>query len=296
MFSVTVRDHMMIAHSLRGEVFGPAQRLHGATYVVDATSAARALDDDGIVVDIGAAEQLRVVQQYGSPRTEPPPSPRRTMARRRRSHRRVRRVHRPRRHRRPAAHHRHVLGPHHAPSEMFQIGDQVRVKVLKFNAETERVSLGLKQISEDPVDARPGEVPAGHRRARQGRLAHGLRRLRQARAGHRGPRPHLRDVVDPPGQAPVEGRGRRRHRRGGRARHQPAPEAHQPRHEAARAEPVRLAQGEVPARHGRQGHRPQHRQLRHLRRDRGGHRRPRARQRPVLDPAGQAPVGALPEG
>jgi 6-pyruvoyl-tetrahydropterin synthase len=61
-FSVTVRDHMMIAHSLRGEVFGPAQRLHGATYVVDATFRRGDLDADGIVVDIGrAAEELRAV-------------------------------------------------------------------------------------------------------------------------------------------------------------------------------------------------------------------------------------------
>src|SRR5689334_9512024 len=62
MFTVTVRDHMMIAHSLRGEVFGPAQRLHGATYVVDATLRRAELDADGIVVDIGrAAEALREV-------------------------------------------------------------------------------------------------------------------------------------------------------------------------------------------------------------------------------------------
>ncbi len=62
MFSVTVRDHMMIAHSFRGEVFGPAQRLHGATYVVDATFRRAALDEDGIVVDMGrAAEQLHAV-------------------------------------------------------------------------------------------------------------------------------------------------------------------------------------------------------------------------------------------
>jgi 6-pyruvoyl-tetrahydropterin synthase len=54
-FSVTVRDHMMVAHSLRGEVFGPAQRLHGATYVVDATFRAPTLDPDGLVVDIGRA-------------------------------------------------------------------------------------------------------------------------------------------------------------------------------------------------------------------------------------------------
>lgn len=53
MFRVTVRDHMMVAHSLQGEVFGPAQRLHGATYVVDASVAAATIDDAGIVVDIG---------------------------------------------------------------------------------------------------------------------------------------------------------------------------------------------------------------------------------------------------
>lgn len=57
MFSVTVRDHMMVAHSLRGEVFGPAQRLHGATYVVDVTFRASELDADGLVVDIGRAAQ-----------------------------------------------------------------------------------------------------------------------------------------------------------------------------------------------------------------------------------------------
>jgi len=62
MFRVNVRDHIMIAHSFRGEVFGPAQRLHGATYVVDATFAAAELDADGIVVDIGlATEQLHAV-------------------------------------------------------------------------------------------------------------------------------------------------------------------------------------------------------------------------------------------
>jgi len=61
-FSVSVRDHMMIAHSLRGEAFGPAQRLHGATYVVEATFRRAELDRDGVVVDIGrAGEELRAV-------------------------------------------------------------------------------------------------------------------------------------------------------------------------------------------------------------------------------------------
>ncbi|MFI5608562.1 6-pyruvoyl trahydropterin synthase family protein [Amycolatopsis sp. NPDC051903] len=57
MFSVTVRDHIMVAHSFRGEVFGPAQKLHGATFVVDATFRRTELDSDNIVVDIGLATQ-----------------------------------------------------------------------------------------------------------------------------------------------------------------------------------------------------------------------------------------------
>ena len=62
MFSVTVRDHVMIAHSFRGEVFGPAQRLHGATYVVDACLYRPTLDEDNLVVDIGrAASALKAV-------------------------------------------------------------------------------------------------------------------------------------------------------------------------------------------------------------------------------------------
>ncbi len=62
MFSVTVRDHIMIAHSFSGEVFGPAQKLHGATFVVDATFRRPDLDDDNIVVDIGrASEELHAI-------------------------------------------------------------------------------------------------------------------------------------------------------------------------------------------------------------------------------------------
>ena len=62
LFSVTVRDHIMVAHSFRGEVFGPAQQLHGATFVVDATFSRPELDPDNIVVDIGkATEELGAV-------------------------------------------------------------------------------------------------------------------------------------------------------------------------------------------------------------------------------------------
>ena len=62
MYTVCVRDHMMIAHSFSGAVFGPAQRVHGATYVVDVEFRRRDLDENGIVVDIGrAAEALREI-------------------------------------------------------------------------------------------------------------------------------------------------------------------------------------------------------------------------------------------
>jgi 6-pyruvoyl-tetrahydropterin synthase len=57
-FTLTVRDHMMIAHSFTGEAFGPAQRLHGATYVVDASFSGERLDPDGVLVDIGRASEL----------------------------------------------------------------------------------------------------------------------------------------------------------------------------------------------------------------------------------------------
>jgi 6-pyruvoyl-tetrahydropterin synthase len=57
LFSVTVRDHIMVAHSFAGEVFGPAQKLHGATFVVDATFKRTELDADNIVLDIGLASQ-----------------------------------------------------------------------------------------------------------------------------------------------------------------------------------------------------------------------------------------------
>ena len=62
MYSLNVRDHFMIAHSFQGDAFGPAQRLHGATYVVDATFRRADLDDNGLVVDIGLArDQLRAI-------------------------------------------------------------------------------------------------------------------------------------------------------------------------------------------------------------------------------------------
>ena len=66
MYHVTVRDHMMVAHSFKGAVFGPAQKLHGATYIVDVTFYRDELDDDDLVVDIGAASAAlhRVVGEF----------------------------------------------------------------------------------------------------------------------------------------------------------------------------------------------------------------------------------------
>ncbi len=62
MFSLTVRDHMMVAHSFHGAVFGPAQRLHGATFVIDVTFFRTELDADNLVVDIGrAADELKAI-------------------------------------------------------------------------------------------------------------------------------------------------------------------------------------------------------------------------------------------
>jgi 6-pyruvoyl-tetrahydropterin synthase len=58
MFAVEVRDHVMVAHSFRGEMFGPAQALHGATFVIDAAFMAEALDPNGVVVDIGRAHEV----------------------------------------------------------------------------------------------------------------------------------------------------------------------------------------------------------------------------------------------
>ena len=58
MFSLTVRDHMMIAHSFKGDIFGPAQGLHGATYVVDVSFEREALDRDDLIVDIGLASEV----------------------------------------------------------------------------------------------------------------------------------------------------------------------------------------------------------------------------------------------
>ena len=182
------------------------------------------------------------------------------------------------------------------PSELFQVGDHVRVKVLKFNSETERVSLGLKQMMEDPWTHAQEKYPPGT--VVRGKVVslkdygafieleqgiEGLIHVSEMSWTRRVKHPSKVLAIGDTVEAVV-------------LDIDPAPEPHQPGHEAARAQPLRLAQGEVPARHRGQGRGPQHRRLRHLRGDRRGHRRPGAHLRPVLDPAGQAPLGALPEG
>ena len=138
------------------------------------------------------------------------------------------------------------------PSEVFKVGDEVTVKVLKYNPETERVSLGLKQTQEDPWNHAEEAYPAGQEGPRQGHVDHRLRRVRRARAGRRGPHPRQRDELDQEGQAPVEAP---RGRPGGRvpgARGRRARQAHQPRPQAARARSLDALHRQVPpGRHDR---------------------------------------------
>ena len=159
--------------------------------------------------------------------------------------------------------------------ELFQVGDHVRVKVLKFNADTERVSLGLKQISEDPWTHAQEKYPPGT--VVRGKVVSlkdygAFIELEEGIEGlvHISEMSWTRRV-----KHPSQGGRRRRHRRGGRARHRPAPEPDLSLGmKQLEPNPYDALTREVPARHRRQGPGPQHRRLRHLRRDRGGHRRP----------------------
>ena len=166
------------------------------------------------------------------------------------------------------------------PSELFKVGDEVTVKVLKYNAETERVSLGLKQTQEDPVEPRRRGVPAGQEGPRQGHVDHRLRRVRRARAGRRRPHPRQRDELDQEGQAPVEApRGRPGDRvpgaRGRRAR--PSASA---RSQAARARSLDALHREVPPRRQDRRQGPLHHRLRRLHRHRRRRRRHGPQERP----------------
>ncbi len=98
------------------------------------------------------------------------------------------------------------------PAEIFRVGENVQVKVLKFDRDRERVSLGFKQLLPDPWESVAERFPVGHAPARQDRERHRLRRLHRTRTRRRGPRPRLRDDVVEADEAPVEARQRRRDR------------------------------------------------------------------------------------
>ncbi len=99
------------------------------------------------------------------------------------------------------------------PSEVVSIGDRVMVKVLSFDPERERISLGLKQLTPYPWENVDDKFPIILARARQGRLHHRLRRVRRAGEGCGGAHPHRRDVLDPPRPASLQDREHRRHHR-----------------------------------------------------------------------------------
>ncbi len=156
------------------------------------------------------------------------------------------------------------------PSEHFSVGDEVEVVVLKFDPETERVSLGYKQKVRRSLDPGRQEVPHRLARAGPGGVAGRLRRLRRDRGGRRGPDPRQRDVVDQEGRQPRQdprgGRRGRGHRL--RARHGPAP--HQPVAAPDRAQPLGGAVRHPPRGQRHRGQGPQPDRVRRLRRD---HRR-----------------------
>ena len=135
------------------------------------------------------------------------------------------------------------------PSELFKVNDEIDVVVLKYDAGTERVSLGHKQLIQDPWTTAMDRYPGGRARVGQGRQPHRLRRVHRARAGRRRPHPRQRDVVEQARQAPVEDPQRRRHGRGDGARRRSGGAAHLARPQAGREQPVARAGREVPGRH-----------------------------------------------
>ena len=120
------------------------------------------------------------------------------------------------------------------PSELFKVNDEIDVIVLKYDAATERVSLGHKQLHDRSVERRRRPLSGDGARARQGREPDRLRRVRRARAGRRGLDPRLRDVVEQARQAPVEDPQRRRRDRGDGARRRSDGAAHLARPQAGR--------------------------------------------------------------
>ena len=160
------------------------------------------------------------------------------------------------------------------PSEVVNVGDELDVRVLKYDRERNRVSLGLKQLGEDPWVAIARRYPTGTPPVRQGLQRHRLRLLRRDRAGRRRPGPRVRDGLDQQERQPGQGRaGRRRSRSHGAGRRRRA-SPHLARHQADARQSVGSVRRDP--QEGRQGLRPDqvdHR-LRHLHRPGRRHRRP----------------------
>ena len=124
------------------------------------------------------------------------------------------------------------------PTDVLKVGDEIKVQVLKFDRETERVFSRIQAAQGGPVDDRRDQVPDRHPRHREGRQLDGLRRVRRAGAGRRGPHPRLRNVMVQEGQASLEDP---RGRPGGRVPgvgDRPGGPPHQPGPEAGRGQPV----------------------------------------------------------
>ena len=211
-------------------------------------------------------------------------------------HHRLRRLHRPRRRGRPAPHHRHVLRPGVAPDRDGRHRQGSRGQDPRHRLAARAHQPRHEAAAVLPVAERRRQVPGRHPGAGQGRLDHQLRRVRRDRAGHRGPGPHLRDELDPERAPPVQDREHRRDHRGGGAQGGRGGGEDLARHEADRAGSVDGAAAQVPGGHPDPGQGPEPHQLRRLRRDRAGHRRPDPHLRHVLDQAGAAPVRGGQEG
>ena len=139
------------------------------------------------------------------------------------------------------------------PSEVLAVGDEVTAKVLKFDQEKNRVSLGMKQLGEDPWVGLSRRYPTGHAPVRQGHQHHRLRRVRRDRVGHRGPGPRLRDGLDQQEHPSDQGRAAGRRGRGDDPRDRRGPPPDLARHEAVHVESVGRLRDEP--QEGRQGHR-----------------------------------------